>query len=73
MKEELKKGQSLFEVVFAVAVSALIITAIVILAGNAVSNSTFSRNKALAGRFVQEAIEWLRKERTGCFCQKPCQ
>lgn len=56
-------GQSLFEVVFAVGMSALIITTIVTLASNAISNSTFSKNKALAGRFTQEAVEWLRGER----------
>lgn len=58
-----KKGQSLFEVVFAVGISALIITAIVALATNSIANSTFSRNSALAGRFVQESIEWLRGQR----------
>lgn len=57
------RGQSLFEVMFAIGMSALIITSIVVLAGNAISNSTFSRNKALAGRFTQEAIEWLRSQR----------
>lgn len=59
----MNKGQSLFEVVFAVGVSALIITTIVVLAANSVANSTFSRNKALAGRFTGEAIEWLRGQR----------
>lgn len=58
-----QKGQSLFEVVFAVGMSALIITAVVVLAANALSNSTFSKNKALAGRFTQEAVEWLRSQR----------
>lgn len=57
------RGQSLFEVVFAIGISALIITAIVILATKAVSNSTFSKNKALAGRFTQETSEWLRGQR----------
>lgn len=58
-----QKGQSLFEVVFAIGMSALIIITIVVLAGNSVSNSTFSKNKTLAGRFVQEATELLRGER----------
>ena len=56
-------GQSLFEVVFAIGMSALIITAVVILGANAVANSTFSKNKALAGRFTQETVEWLRSQR----------
>lgn len=60
---KVKSGQSLFEVVFSIGISALIITAIVILAGNAISNSTFSKNKALAGRFAQETVEWLRGQR----------
>lgn len=63
MKTKGTSGQSLFEVVFAVGMSALIITAVVILAANALSNSTFSKNKALAGRFTQEAVEWLRSQR----------
>lgn len=62
LKEKIK-GQSLFEVVFAVGMSALIITAVVILATNALSNSTFSKNKAIAGRLTQEAVEWLRSQR----------
>lgn len=56
-------GQSLFEVVFAIGASALIITAVVILATNAVSNSTFSKNEALAGRLTGETVEWLRGQR----------
>ncbi len=56
-------GQSLFEVVFAIGVSALIIITITVLAADSISNSTFSKNKALAGRFVGETVEWLRGQR----------
>jgi type II secretory pathway pseudopilin PulG len=56
-------GQSIFEVVIAVAVSALIVTGIVASATNSIQNSTFSRDKNLAANYVQEAIEWLRRER----------
>ena len=57
------KGQSLFEVVLALAVVTLITVAIVILSADSVRNSTFSKNKTLSSRYTQEAIEWLRNER----------
>jgi len=56
-------GQSLFEVVFAIAVASLVITGIVSLSTTSVRNATFARNKSLASRFTQEASEWLRGER----------
>lgn len=56
-------GQSLFEVVLALAVVTLIMVGIVILAANSIRNSTFSKNKTLASKYAQEAIEWVRKER----------
>lgn len=58
-----KKGQSLFEVVVAVAISALIMISIVSLVNNSVQNSSFSRNKTIAGNYAQQATEWLRGER----------
>lgn len=61
MKNE--KGQSLFEVVLALAVAALIIIAIVALATISIRNASFSRNQSLATRHAQEAIEWLRGQR----------
>jgi Tfp pilus assembly protein PilV len=57
------RGQSLFEVVIALAISALIIVALVSLASNSIRNATFSRNNTLASRYAQEATEWLRGER----------
>jgi Tfp pilus assembly protein PilV len=59
----LGKGQSLFEVVVAVAISALIIVAIVSLAINSIQNSDYSRNKTLASTYSQQATEWLRGQR----------
>lgn len=56
-------GQSLFEVVLALAVAALIIVAIVALATTSIRNASFSRNQSLATRYAQEAIEWLRGQR----------
>ena len=53
----------MFEVVIAIFIMALIIVGVVILATNSIANSTFSKNKTLAGRYTQEAIEWLRGQR----------
>jgi len=58
-----ERGQSLFEVVVAIAISALIIVAIVSLATNSIQNSSFSKNKTLAATYVQEVSEWLRGQR----------
>jgi Tfp pilus assembly protein PilV len=59
----LERGQSLFELVVAVAVCALIIIAVVSLTVNSIANSNFSRNKALAATYAQQATEWLRGQR----------
>lgn len=56
-------GQSLFEIIIALAVATMIIVAIVTLAANSISNSIFSKNRSLATRFAQEATEWLRSQR----------
>lgn len=56
-------GQSLFEVVVALAISALIIGAIVSLTTNSIRNSTFSKNQSLAATYAQQATEWLRGQR----------
>ncbi len=57
------RGQSLFEVVVALAISALIIVALVALVSSAIRNATYSKNNSLAASFAQEATEWLRGER----------
>ena len=57
------KGQSLFEVVIAIGVIGIIIAGAVSLATTSIRNSTFARNKSLATRYSQEAIEWLRGQR----------
>ena len=56
-------GQSLFEVVIAIAISALIIVALVSLVSSAVRNATYAKNNTLATRYSQEATEWLRGQR----------
>lgn len=59
----MNKGQSLFEVVVAIGISALIIVAVVSLVTNSIRNATFSKNKSLASKYAQDAIEWLRGQR----------
>jgi len=59
----LQAGQSLFELTVAIAISALIVVAMVALATTAIKNSTYSKNKALASSYAQQATEWLRGER----------
>lgn len=58
-----EKGQSLFEVVVAVSISALIITAIVAVVSNSIQGSTYSRDKTLAANYVQQTMEWLKQQR----------
>jgi Tfp pilus assembly protein PilV len=57
------KGQSLYEVLLAVAVATLILIAVVSLATVSIRNTSYSRNQTLAARYAQEAVEWLREER----------
>lgn len=61
--KKIEAGQSLFELVVAIAISALIIVAIVSLTTNSIQNSNFSKNKALAATYAQQATEWLRGQR----------
>lgn len=63
----LSSGQSIFEVVLAIGISALIITALVSLASNSIQNASFSRSKTLAANYAQEATEWLRGQRDSGF------
>ena len=58
-----EKGQSLFEIMLALAVVTLVIMAIVSLTSTSIRNTTYSKNKTLATRYSQEATEWLRGER----------
>ena len=62
-----QKGQSLFEVVLALGVITAITVGIVSLTVSAIRNAAFSKNKTLAGRYAQEATEWLRSERDNDF------
>ena len=62
-QESFVRGQSLFELVLAIGVSALVIVVLVSLVSNALQNSVFSRNQTLASRYAQSATEWLRGQR----------
>jgi Tfp pilus assembly protein PilV len=57
------KGQSMFEVVIALLIISMIIVGVVSVSTTSLSNSVFSRNKNQAGKYSQEAIEWLRSQR----------
>jgi type II secretory pathway pseudopilin PulG len=63
MRLKLYSGQSLFEVVVAVGIIAVLIAAIAGLATSSIRNTTFSKNNSLATRYTQEASEWLRSQR----------
>jgi Tfp pilus assembly protein PilV len=57
------KGQSLFEVMFALVLVTLVIVAVVGLATVSVRNNLYAKNNTLAKRYAQEVMEWLRKKR----------
>jgi Tfp pilus assembly protein PilV len=57
------KGQSLFEMIIAVLIVSLVMIALVSLSTKNLALTTFSRNKTLANRHSQEALEWVRGER----------
>lgn len=58
----MNKGQSMFEVVIALFIIAMVIVGVVSLSTVSLANSLYSRNKTLAGKYSQEAIEWLRSQ-----------
>lgn len=63
--KKLFSGQSLFEVLFAIAMVAIILTGVVSLGTASVRNTSFSSNQGLAARYARETIDWLRQERDG--------
>lgn len=54
------RGQSLFEVVFAIAIVGLLITGIVSLSASSLRNTDFSRNQTIATKYANEGVEWAR-------------
>jgi len=63
VNKNISQGQSLFEVVVAIGIVSAILVGVMSLATHSISNSTFSREQALAQTYTQEAVEWLRGER----------
>jgi Tfp pilus assembly protein PilW len=53
-----ERGQSMFELVVAIAISALVIVTIVSLTTISIRNSNFSKNKSLASTYAQQATEY---------------
>jgi Tfp pilus assembly protein PilV len=58
-----QKGQTLFELVMAIAIGIVIITGIVILTTLSLNNSSFAKNDSNSLRYTQEGLEWVRTER----------
>ena len=63
MRKNLQKGQTLFELLVAIAIGVVIITGIVILTTLSIGNSNVSKNDANGLRYAQEGLEWVRAER----------
>jgi len=58
-----ESGQTLFELLMAIAVGSIVITALVAITTLSIRNASFAKQNAQATRYSQEAIEWLREER----------
>jgi type II secretory pathway pseudopilin PulG len=58
-----ESGQTLVEILVAIAMVVLVLVAVVGRSVDSVRNSIFSRNEILATRFAQEGIEWGRSQR----------
>ena len=56
-------GQSLIEIVAAIAVISIGILAIVKVTTKSISNTTFARNRALATKYAQDTVEKIREYR----------
>jgi type II secretory pathway pseudopilin PulG len=66
LKTEKRKsdaGQSLFEVIFAIGMSALILTGVVSLSSASVANVERTEARSFSSRFLQEAMDFLRDQR----------
>ncbi|HUS59771.1 MAG TPA: prepilin-type N-terminal cleavage/methylation domain-containing protein [Nevskiaceae bacterium] len=58
-----EKGQSLIEVLVALAVMAIVILALVRVTTVSIRNATFAKNRALATKYAQEGMEKVRAYR----------
>ena len=58
-----EKGQALLEIVVALAVVVIVVSALVKLITISIKNASFARNESLATKYAQEAIEKVRAYR----------
>jgi Tfp pilus assembly protein PilV len=58
-----EKGQSLIEILVALAIVVIVILALVGVTTVSIRNATFAKNRALATKYAQEWMEETRKER----------
>lgn len=56
-----QKGQTLLEAIIALSAILLILAAVAVAILTSVSNSTFIKNKNVAGKYAQQGIEYLRQ------------
>ena len=63
VNRNLISGQSFFEVTVVIMIVSLVITAMAGMALLSVKASIYARARTAAGRYNQEAVEWLRGER----------
>ncbi len=57
------KGQSLFEVVIAMALISIVLITLVAMASVSIRATVFSRNQTQATKLTEQAYEWLRNEK----------
>lgn len=57
------RGQSLFELVVALGIAALIVMGLMRVVTTSINNVIFSKTQGQATRYAQELSEWLREER----------
>ncbi len=60
--KKIKSGQSLFEVVVALGMMALLTLGLVSISTTSVRNSSFSSNTTTATNYAQDASQWLRNQ-----------
>lgn len=58
-----EKGQTLIEIIIALAVSVIVVTAITVVVNSSLSNAQFSKNQNLATHYAEEGMEYMRKIR----------
>lgn len=58
-----KAGQTLIEVLLATSVTTLLLVVLLAVITKAIHNSQFSKNKAIASKYVEEGLEVARKTR----------